>query len=137
MASVITGKYLGEKRVSLTHELSGAEILTDAPPDNQGLGRAFSPTDLLASSLGSCILTVIAIVADRSEIDISGAHMRVEKHMQISPRRIGKLPVDIHLPSKLDSEQREKCEKAGRGCPVYRSLLQEIEVKINFIYDVS
>jgi uncharacterized OsmC-like protein len=137
MSVIITGAYLGNKKVKLTHEPSGASYVTDAPKDNQGEGSSFSPTDTVAGALGACMLTIIGIIADRDGIDISNSHFRVEKHMTTTlPRRIQYLPVAIHLPKHLSEEIREKYERASKTCPVHFSIHPEIQVEINFIYDV-
>lgn len=136
MAVTINGVYLGKKKVNLTHEPSRAQITTDAPKDNQGEGSSFSPTDLVAAALGTCILTTIGIVAERDGIDISKSHMRVEKHMSDAPRRIRALPLSIHLPKSLSTELRDKYERVAHTCPVHRSLHPEVLIEMNFHYDV-
>lgn len=132
----ITGRYLGNKRVELCHTPSGATITTSAPKDNNGDGLLFSPTDLVAASLGACVLTVMGIVAERSGISIEGAHCSVEKEMNQTPRRVGKLPVTIHLPRALTEEQRKKLETTALTCPVHHSLHEAIESPVSFLYDV-
>ena len=82
------------------------------------------------------MLTTIAIVADRSGINVDGMHMQVDKHMQQEPRRIGDMPLKIHLPAQLLEDQRAKLERAGRSCPVHRSLHPEVRAEITFVYDV-
>ena len=136
MTVVITGKYIGNKRTELTHEQSGAILVTDAPKDNQGEGRSFSPTDLLAASFGSCVMTVMAIVAERDGIDLSGMHMRVEKEMNHSPRRVARMPLQIHMPKKLTGDERVKLERTGTTCPVNYSMHPEVKLEISFIYDI-
>src|ERR1700749_3915091 len=93
--------YEGQLHCNLVHEPSHSEIATDAPKDNQGKGERFSPTDLVGAALGSCILTTIAIVAERDGISIEGAEAHVQKEMITQPRRIGALPVQITLPAAL------------------------------------
>ncbi|MGA2433735.1 MAG: OsmC family protein [Bryobacteraceae bacterium] len=136
MGVLIEGEYIGKKKVRLRHEPSGAEIVTDAPRDNQGEGSAFSPTDLVAGALGACMMTIIAIIGERSGLDLAGMRMRVVKEMQDDPRRIARLPVEIHLPSHLSPEDRQKLERAAGTCPVARSLLPDIHVVPCFLYDV-
>jgi uncharacterized OsmC-like protein len=136
MSVVITGKYLGEKNVELLHEQSGAKFITDAPRDNGGEGAAFSPTDLVAAALGSCVLTTIAIVAQRSGLKVDGMHMRVEKHMGTDPRRVSELLLKVHMPQDLDIFDRQKLERGGLACPVHKSLHPEVMVRISFVYDV-
>ncbi len=135
MASTITGIYQGQKKILLTHELSGTTITTDAPPDNNGEGSSFSPTDLVAAALPSCVMTIITIVAERDQIDISGMRAEVEKHMNENPRRIKALPVKIWLPAHLNDKQRKKLEAAARACPVHKSLGSTIDISIEFIYE--
>lgn len=135
MSIRITGKYLGNKTIKLTHTPSGMEITTAAPKDNQGDGSSFSPTDLAASALGSCMVTIIAIVADRDGLDVSGMHFEVEKHMSDSPRRIGSLPVTIWLPTHLGDKDRRKLESAAKACPVHKSLHPDIDTTIRFVYE--
>ena len=136
MGSVITGNYLGNKKVELTHELSGAKITTDAPPDNQGEGRSFSPTDLVAAALGSCIMTIIGIYADNHNLHIEKMTMRVEKNMGQQPRRIASLPVHIHLPKNIPFDERTKIEAAARACPVHKTLGDDCDAPILFRYDL-
>jgi putative redox protein len=137
MSVEISGRYLGSKKVELTHEQSGSKLVTEAPRDNGGEGMSFSPTDLVAAAFGSCVLTTIAIVAERAGISVEGMHMRVEKHMQQEPRRIGNIPLTVHLPSGLGDAERRRLEAAGRACPVHKSLHPEVKAEIQFLYDVG
>ena len=130
----ITGRYLGGKRVEMRHTDSGATITTSAPKDNNGDGLLFSPTDLVAAGLGACMLTVMGIVAERNGLAIEGAHCSVDKEMSQTPRRIGKLPITLHLPATLNAEARAKLEKAALSCPVHHSLHPEIEASVSFVY---
>lgn len=136
MGVVIEGLYLGRKRTKLIHEPSGAELITDAPRDNAGEGASFSPTDLVAAALGSCMMTILGILAERSGIDLSGMRMRVEKKMADQPRRVGSLSLVLRLPAWLSSEDRQKLERAARACPVYHSLHPGVVVDAQFLYDV-
>ncbi|HEY1628340.1 MAG TPA: OsmC family protein [Tepidisphaeraceae bacterium] len=121
--------YDGELRCTAVHGPSGTLILTDAPTDNLGKGQAFSPTDLLAASLGTCILTTMAIVADRIGVELKGAKAHVTKEMITQPtRRIGRLTVRIDLPISPTPEQRQRLEAAGAHCPVKKSLSPEVQV---------
>ena len=113
MSVTIHAEYQGQKRIKLTHDYSGAQIVTDAPLDNEGLAQSFSPTDLISSGLGACMLTVMGIVADRKGYSLAGAHARIEKEMSTSPRRIGKISIELHLPEALDSEARTVLERAA------------------------
>ena len=137
MSVGITGKYLGQKKCELRHEPSGSILVTEAPKDNGGEGLSFSPTDLVGAALGSCIMTTIAIVAERGGVSVEGMYMRVEKHMNQDPRRIAQLPVEIHMPEALQPTERQKLERAGLACPVHKSLHAEVQMPIHFIYDVK
>jgi uncharacterized OsmC-like protein len=137
MSVAITGRYVGDKRVELGHGPSGAKLVTAAPVDNQGDGSSFSPTDLVAGALGACALTVMAIVAERSGLDLAGARFALEKHMSASPRRLGEVPVTIHLPGSLAARDRAKLEAAARACPVHASLHPDVKATLTFVYDVG
>lgn len=128
--------YQGQKHCELKHRPSGTTIATDAPKDNNGRGESFSPTDLVASALISCMLTVMAIEAEKNDISVLGSYGEVIKEMQSDPRKIKRLPVKIHLPSSLSTEWRERLEKVAWECPVKRSINPDIEVVIAFSYDV-
>ena len=124
--------YDGNLRCSATHTPSGQTLVTDAPVDNMGKGQSFSPTDLLATSMLNCMMTIIAIAADSRELDVSGMSGSVEKHMASGPRRVSKLEVEISLPTDLNSEDREWLIKRGLACPVHKSVSQEMEVEVQF-----
>ena len=125
--------YRGELRCEATHGPSRATLLTDAPVDNHGKGASFSPTDLVATALGSCMLTTMAIVADRHGIDLVGATATVEKHMVADPvRRIGKLETVIRVPRPCTAEQRQLLERAAHTCPVHKSLHADVEKPVTF-----
>src|SRR5262245_59280227 len=130
----ITGVYTVKLKMELTHGPSGAVLATAAPVDNQGDGSSFSPTDLVAAAMGSCMVTTMAIVAQRDGIPLEGVSFRVEKHMADSPRRIGALPVEIRMPAGLGAEQRAKLERAAHSCPVHRSLAPEVGKDVKFVY---
>ncbi|MEN9860233.1 MAG: OsmC family protein [Vulcanococcus sp.] len=121
--TIINSRYQGQLRCVSQHGPSGTELETDAPTDNQGKGEHFSPTDLVATALSTCILTIMGIVADRNGWDLSGTDARVEKTMTSeAPRRIAQLTVWIALPANLDPGQRAVLQRAGEQCPVKRSL---------------
>jgi uncharacterized OsmC-like protein len=136
MSVGISGKYLGAKKVELLHEPSGSILITEAPRDNGGEGKSFSPTDLVVAALGSCILTTLAIVAERSGLTVDGMRMEAVKNMHSDPRRLGYVPVTIHLPASLLEHERQKLERAALACPVHRSLSAEVEAVVAFVYDV-
>jgi len=121
--TTITSSYEGDLHCRSVHGPSGAELPTDAPLDNQGRGEAFSPTDLVATALSTCILTILGITAERDGIALEGCTARVEKSMtQSAPRRIETLEVWITLPSDLTPQQRALLQRAGERCPVKLSL---------------
>jgi uncharacterized OsmC-like protein len=130
----ITARYEGDLLTTATHGPSDAILRTDAPKDNEGQGRHFSPTDLVGTAMGTCMLTIMGIVARRHGLDMTGATARVEKHMNQNPRRIGRLPVVITVPGRFTPEQRQLLENAARGCPVHRSLHPEIDAPITFAW---
>jgi uncharacterized OsmC-like protein len=134
MSVEITGRYAGNLKVELTHGPSGTVLTTAAPVDNQGDGSSFSPTDLLAAALGSCMLTLIAIVGRREGVDLTGLHFRLEKHMKSGPRRVGAVPATIWMPAGLTADQRKKLENAALTCPVHKSVHPELEREVRFVY---
>ena len=127
--------YEGDLRCKLVHEQSGSVIVTDAPKDNNGKGEAFSPTDLVASALGSCMLTVMGIVAQRHAIDLKGTKVDVIKEMVSEPvRRIAKITVTFQMAPGIPPDKRKMLETAALGCPVHKSLHSDIQMPIQFIY---
>lgn len=130
----MTGIYEGDKHCTLTHGPSNTQIHTDAPKDNNGRGEAFSPTDLVGAALGSCILTTMAIYAEKNGIDIKGVSFQVTKKMKLSPRMIAELEVAITLPAHLTAEQRPALEEIAHTCPVTRSLNSEVKIPVTFTY---
>ena len=125
--------YLGELRCQATHGPSGVKLVTDAPVDNMGKGESFSPTDLVATALGSCMLTIMGIVAQRHKLDLSGTRVKVTKEMATTPvRRIGRLPVEIHVPGEISAEDRQRLEQAAYTCPVHKSLHPDIDSPVVF-----
>lgn len=134
MVVEIRGQYEGDLRTKIVHGPSGSSMLTDAPVDNQGKGQNFSPTDLVVTALGACMMTIMGIAAKRDGINLEGVTFRGEKHMVENPRRIGKIVLEIHMPSGLTNEQRSKLEKFAHSCPVHKSLNPDIEQDIKFIY---
>lgn len=126
--------YEGDLHCRAVHGPSGTVLRTDAPADNQGKGEGFSPTDLAAAALGTCMMTIMGIYARRHDIDLAGSKVRVEKHMGDNPRRIARLNLDITLPSKTPEQHRTALEAAARACPVHRSLSPQIEIPVMFRY---
>ena len=126
--------YKGDLRTEATHIESGNIIITDAPKDNEGRGDAFSPTDLVAAALGSCMLTIMGIVAKRKSIDIDGSKAEIEKKMSKDPRRISEICVKIYFAKPIDKINRELLERAAHTCPVSKSLNDELNEIVQFIY---
>lgn len=127
--------YEGNLHCSALHIPSGDTLVTDAPLDNNGLGQAFSPTDLLATALGSCMATVIGILAKRKEIAVEGMAVTVRKFMSDDqPRRVKRLELDLIMPLLASHPDRPLLESAARGCPVHHSLHPDIEVVMNWTW---
>ena len=121
--------YEGDLHCSAVHKPSGNTLVTDAPVDNQGRGEAFSPTDLVATALASCVATVVGIVARRKELAIEGMTVVVRKYMSDDqPRRISRLELDIEIPLPASHPDRKVLESAARGCPVHHSIHPDIDV---------
>jgi putative redox protein len=132
MTSVVN--YLGNLRTESIHISSNDKIVTDAPTDNNGKGEAFSPTDLVASSLSSCILTVVGIVSKQINYDLTDTTSSVKKTMGDNPRRIVKIDVKIEFSKSADSKTRSTIEKTALNCPVAKSLHPNIKQNISFIW---
>ena len=130
MTSKIT--YLGDLRTSSVHLQSGTEILSDAPTDNNGKGEAFSPTDLVANALGSCMMTIMAIKSKDLDVDLVGSTIEITKVMNAEPRRIGKIIVDIKMAAVATEKEQTILERAAMTCPVFFSLHPEIQKEISF-----
>ena len=129
----IDSKYEGQLRCSATHGPSGASLQTDAPKDNMGKGEAFSPTDLVATALGTCMLTTMGIVAQRNDIVMTGATASVTKEMVTQPsRRIGRLGVTITVPGTFSEDDRKRLEGAALACPVHKSLHPDVQIPVTF-----
>lgn len=127
--------YLGALRTEASHIRSGDHLITDAPPDNQGRGEAFSPSDLLATSLASCMMTIMGIAARDKNIPLHGLTARVVKHMSPAPRRVDRIEVHVELEGEgLGDRERSILENAARTCPVARSLREDLVQDIHFTY---
>ncbi len=126
-------EYLGDLHCSVTHSLSNQTFLTDAPLDNNGKGEYISPTDLAAASIGSCVATIMGIVARNNNINIEGMRINATKEMTNTPfRRIKKLTLDIFYPRKLTDEQFKLLSNVVKTCPVTRSLSSDVELEYSF-----
>jgi len=129
-----TIEYLGDLRTKATHELSGNQIITDAPPDNKGKGEAFSPTDLLATALGTCAVTIMGIAANEHGFNIDGTTINIIKKMESNPRRVNEVSVEFNFPQKNYSEKEKKIiVKSANTCPVFHSLHPDL--KKNYIFN--
>ncbi len=126
-------EYLGGLRTSAVHLKSGNTIITDAPPDNNGKGEAFSPTDLLSTSLGCCMLTIMGIVADRHELNITGTKVEITKNMEANPRRVGEIVVEMTMPkNNFSDKDKQLIENAAMTCPVAKSLHPDLKQTLVF-----
>ncbi len=135
MAVQIDCQYEGDLHCTAVHGPSASRMATDAPADNQGRAETFSPTDRVATALGTCMLTIMGIYARPRNIRIEGARAVVEKEMtKTPPRRIARLNLRIQLPATLTEKQRGGLEIAARGCPVAASLHPDVEVALSFEY---
>lgn len=127
-------EYQGDLRTAMVHLQSNSEVITDAPVDNHGKGEAFSPTDLVATALASCMMTIMGIKANDMNIDISNTHATIKKHMSATPRRISEVELDMYLNQNFDAKTRKILEAAALTCPVAQSLHPETKQTIRFIY---
>lgn len=132
ITSIVT--YIGNLRTEANHLQSGKQIITDAPVDNHGKGEAFSPTDLVATALASCMMTIMGIKAEDMGVDITGASADVTKVMSANPRRIAEVVVTVRLPANLDDKSRKLLEAAAHTCPVAQSLHAETKQTVVFEY---
>ena len=133
MTATVT--YDSNLRTTCLHLQSGSSIETDAPSDNKGQGARFSPTDLIATGLGACLITTMGIKAETMDIKLDGAKVDVTKVMLSEPRRIGKIVIAVTMPVlNLDEKTKEILERVGRTCPVERSLHPDMELDISFTW---
>ncbi len=126
--------YKGALRTEATHLQSGTIIETDAPTDNQGKGERFSPTDLLATSLGNCMMTIMGIKARDMGVELTGTTIDITKIMKAEPRRVGGIQVAFHFPGQLQTDDKQKkiLENAALTCPVAKSIHPDIELDVQF-----
>ena len=130
----ITGLYLGEHRVDVYHGPSADSFVTDAPPDHDGKGEGFAPTDLLAASLGSCLLTAMGIEAKKSGIEMTGASVVVDKKIaQDPPRRVGSLHATITLPGTMTTEEKVEMKWVALTCPVLLTLQDAVDIQLEWL----
>jgi uncharacterized OsmC-like protein len=129
----MTGFYQGELRTEVTHLRSGNKIITDAPPDNNGKGEAFSPTDLACAALSSCMMTLMGILARREGIDLAGLRSEIVKIMDNNPRRVAEIKITFtHVNLVASDAQKEKLKHAALTCPVALSLSENIKQTVTF-----
>src|SRR5690349_14192061 len=129
----MTGFYKGELRTEMTHLRSGNSIITDAPPDNNGRGEAFSPTDLTCASLNSCMMTLMGILAEREGIDLTGLTSEIVKVMAANPRKIAEIKITFSHSNLIATDiQKEKLRRAALTCPVALSLSDELKQSVTF-----
>jgi putative redox protein len=132
MASM-TGEYLGSLRTQDTHLLSGNKIITDAPPDNNGKGEAFSPTDLVCAALNSCMMTLMGMTAAKEGLNLTGMKSDITKIMAANPRKIAEIQISFSLPGLVATDiQKQKLKKAAPECPVALSLGEGLKQSITF-----
>jgi putative redox protein len=124
--------YKGDLECELIHERSGTQIMTDAPPDNNGKGSAFSPTDLVTAATASCIMTVLGIAAQKRDWKFEGTTMEIVKEMASNPRRISAIRIDIYFTNNFSEEDKQSIKRLGMNCPVMLSLGSEIEKDVRF-----
>jgi putative redox protein len=131
--TIIKSSYLGSLRCEMVHELSGTSIISDAPLDNNGKGESFSPTDLVASALGSCMVTIMGIVAQREGKDLEGMTWTTQKIMQADPRKINEIVINFQWGQHgMDEKFLQKLKNAAKTCPVALSLDPTIKQTIVF-----
>jgi len=135
MSIKISCDYLGDLRVRAVHSSSGAEIITDAPIDNQGQGRSFSPTDLAAASMATCMITIIGIQAKSIPLDVTGLKVEIEKHMtKTPPRRIAQLDIKMMMPAGIPEELRPRLIRAAEACPVKQSFRDDTVINLQWFW---
>ena len=126
--------YKGDLRTEMTHLQSGTIVETDAPVDNNGKGERFSPTDLVATALGSCMLTIMGIAGNTHNINVTGTEVEITKIMTAAPRKIGEIIVHLHIKGQDSYSQKEKAilENAALTCPVFLSLSEDTKKTVEF-----
>src|SRR6516164_6599678 len=131
--------YDGDLRTVATHLSSGTVIETDSPLDNQGKAARFSPTDLVATALGTCMMTIMGIKARDMEVDLRGTKIEIQKIMKADPRRISGINLTFHFPKTLEANEKQRIilERAANTCPVMYSIHPDIEVKIDFKWNLQ
>lgn len=128
----IDAEYQGDLHCDAEHLPSGVSLTTDAPEDNHGRGESFSPTDLVATALGTCVATIMGIQADQQDIDLEGMEITVKKKMASNPRRIDSLRTEVWMPVSLNEKTQSRFERAARHCPVHESIHADVEAPVVF-----
>lgn len=126
--------YLGHFRTEIKHLASGSKTITDAPKSYNGLGEHFSPPEMAAAALGSCIMTITAISIEKSGVDIKGTRMVIDVKMNEEPKRLGEVKIDIYFPRDFDDKTKAIIKNAAASCPVARSLHPDVKQIVNFHY---
>ncbi len=126
--------YEGDLRTVAVHGPSSSQLATDAPVDNRGRGESFSPTDLLATALGTCMFTLMGITAREEGWPIEGARLAIDKQMAAEPRRVGRLVLRFEMPGGLGPSAQETLERVARTCPVAQSIHPGIELEVEFAW---
>jgi putative redox protein len=126
--------YEGDLRTVAQHIASGTKIETDAPVDNQGKGEKFSPSDLVATALGSCMMTIMGMKARDLGVELKGTRIEIQKIMKADPRRISGISLTFHLPAGLQLSEKNKTilQRAADTCPVIKSIHPDIDVQVNY-----
>lgn len=128
----VKARYLGDLRVECQHVASGATLVTDAPVDNNGKGRSFSPTDLACTALATCAMTIMGIAAQKLDLDVSGTTLDITKIMSANPRRIARIEIIFNIAGSFQFEQKQALQQAVEGCPVCLSMSPETEQVFTF-----
>lgn len=131
----IESKYLGELRTEAIHIRSGERIITDAPLDNHGKGQAFSPTDLMSASLGSCMITLMGISAGAHGFELKPVDLKITKIMVANPRRVGEIVLEFAIHGTYSEKEKKILEAAALSCPVALSLHPDLKQTVSFTYD--
>ena len=132
-----TAIYSGDLRTKSVHTQSGETYITDAPIDNEGKGAGFSPTDIVATALANCMLTIMGIVSNRKGLAIEGTEAKINKSMGIEPRRITEIKIDFYFPMNFSNDERKVLERSATNCPVAKSLSSDLKQNIKFHYPSS
>tara|TARA_B100001996_G_scaffold383044_1_gene377057 strand:+ start:3444 stop:3854 length:411 start_codon:yes stop_codon:yes gene_type:complete len=132
-----TATYSGDLRTKSVHTQSGETYITDAPIDNEGKGAGFSPTDIVATALANCMLTIMGIASNKKGLEIEGTEAKIDKSMGAEPRRIAEIKIDFYFPVNFSNDERKLLEKAAINCPVAKSLSSDLKQNIQFHYPSS